>query len=350
MGLIDRLLDGPINNESLFGRALSMRGTSLLQDENPDPEGFHKVREGETLSTGAAVRALLKELQTQRHYGITSPSHLFTLLHRHFSVRKGVLLVSHRDGGMVPMASAGIDRTSAYRLRLLQEEKSWIGDGRHAVLLDDEQRTTIIQRLSRRDGERIFRIALLPFTHRNTLVATLCVLDSPLLDLDPEVLNVIVGALSENAGRRLFEGRQRPFDLKGQKAIFQKGHLPSLLSRLGRETEKGNHEIQVIEVNLENLVKTVLGNHPHLDYQRLMDDILDVVVLMTQPSYMSVFLGEEKVLLVSTARTDASPPLIVHLLTTSLIRLFGSDPIETLTFRHWSAEERNSAIRDASDR
>ncbi len=350
MGLIDRLLDGPVNNESLFGRALSMRGSSLLHDENLDPEGFDDLKEGETLSTGAAVRALLKELQTQRHYGITSPSHLFTLLHRHFSVRKGVLLVSHRDGGMIPMASAGIDRTSTYRLRLLNEEKKWIGDGRHAVLLDDEQRVTITQRLSRRDGERIFQIALLPFTHRNSLVAVLLVLDSPLLDLDPEVLNVIVGALSENAGRRLFEGRERPFDLKGRKSIYQRAHVPSLLARFQREGADENREIHAVEVDLGHLVQTILGNHPYLDYQRLLDDILDIVVLLTQPSHASVHLGGEKILLITTTRADASPSLVVHLLTSTLTRLFGSDPIETLTFRLWSAEERNSAIRDASHR
>ena len=353
-GLIDRLNDGPIDKESVFGHAMSMRGagdTYLLESEEgtlshigPDLDG-----EDDQIVPGAAVRSLMKELQTQRHFGITTPSHLFSLLHRHMALRRGALLVPHRDGDMVPIATAGLDKTSAFRIRILQDELEWLGNGKHAVVLDDSRREILSKRLSRRDAAVTPRIALFPFTHRQDVVAVLVVLESPLLRMDPQILDVIVGALSESGGRLLFDGRVRPFDLQPGSTIFQRSHLPSVLGRLKQQAQQAHREVLVIEVDMQPLVAEFAEAHPHLDRARLFEDILDTTALVTRSAHTTVFLGGNRVALIDIDTDLAAPQLVVHLLTTTLASLFGSTHPRPLTYRLWTAEEVDSEVRDDTD-
>jgi hypothetical protein len=349
MDLVDRLRSKPEDDSSVFGRALAMRGaeSSYLLDTDPSEAEDH-TRYTE-IAPGAAVRALLKELQTQRHFGILTPSHLFSLLHRHMAVRRGALLVPYRDGGMVPIAAAGLDRTSTFRIRLLPEEQSWLGDGRHAVILDDSRREAITRRLSRKDASATPRIALLPFNHLRDVVAVLLIFDSPLLQMDPGVLDVIVGALSESGGRLLFDGRKRPLDQGSHSSIFQVSHMPSIIQGLRSRGTQEKRDVLIIEVELRSLIHEITEDQPHLDRTRLFEDILDTVALLTQGSHTAVFLGGTTVALCGLERPEASPALIVHLLTTTLGSLFGSSHPELLTYRLRDAEEMNSEPRDDQD-
>ncbi len=349
MDLVDRLRRGLRGNSSVFDRALAMRGAEssyLLDTEPSDTTGYTTDNE---IAPGAAVRALVKELQTQRHFGIVTPSHLFSLLHRHMAVRRGALLVPHRDGGLLPMATAGLDRTSTFRIRLKADEQAWLGDGRHAVVLDDSRRETVTRRLSRKDAAGTLRIALLPFMHLRDVVAVLMIFDSPLLQMDPGVLDVIVGALSEGGGRLLFDGRKRTLDQGSHSSIFQVSHVPSIIERLKTRGDREKREIRILEVDLCSLIGEIAENEPHLDRTRLFEDILDTVALLTQDSHSAVFLGGTRIALCGLDLPEASPAIIVHLLTTTLASLFGSTHPEMLTYTLRDAEELNSGLRDNSD-
>ena len=285
MGLTDRLSRNE-NGDGVFDRALAMR-THLVDDVDEDasasrsqPESAPPKVDDDQIVPGAAIRSLLKELQTQRHFGITTPSHLFSLMHRHLLVRKGAFLVPHRDGGMIPIATAGLDRTSTFRIRLREEETGWLGTGKSAVVLDNAKRSALADRLSRSDRKQAPRIALFPFTHLRKIVAVLVVLDSPILRMDPDVLDVIVGALSESAGRLLFDGRQRPMDHRVRTSIFRTTHLPDIVTRLEALANREKRDLESIDIDLTPLIETITDVHPHLDRARLLDDLLDTTLFL----------------------------------------------------------------------
>lgn len=344
MSLIDRL-QRDANPDGVFGRALTMRESRTVAPEGPLPEVVDSITppkgntDAESIVPGAAIRSLLKELQTQKHFGITTPSHLFSLVHRHLLVKRGAILVPHRDGGMVPLATAGLDKTSAFRIRLSAEEVAWLGSGKSAIILDDTRRETFIRRLSKADARNAPRIVLFPFTHLRETVAVLVIADSPVLHMDPNVLDVIVGALSESAGRLLFDGRQRPFDRRVSSSVFTYEHLPSILERLQGQESGSDRRILLIDVEIGPLINRIIENHSHLDQSRLSDDILETTALLTETSYSVVNRGERTLTLVGREEPTAPPELVAHLLTVTLSSLFGCAYPETLKYTVRTAEE-----------
>lgn len=347
MGLIDRLQDDQ-STQGAFGRALSMRKSRSAPFEASQPADVSTIADdapsGESeIVLGAAIRSLLKELQTQRHFGITTPSHLFSLMHRHLHVRRGAILIPHRDGGMVPIATAGIDRTSGFRVRLLEHEIDWLGSGRSAIILDDRQRETFTKRLSRADARHAPRVGIVPFTHIRSIVAALVIFDSPILYMDPNVLDVIVGALSESAGRLLFDGRQRPMDRRNATSIFTLEHMTEISRRLAERSDEEEQEVVIIDVDLAPLVATIVQNHPHLDRSRLLEDLLETTALLTEKTHSVVQLPDQGMLLVGNNEPSAPPDLLVHLLTVTLASLFGCTYTEQLRY---SLRDINEYLRD----
>lgn len=344
MGLTDRLSQND-QEGSVFDRALAMR-THRSEDAGddapvsvPHSESTPPVSEEDQIVPGAAIRSLLKELQTQRHFGITTPSHLFSLMHRHLLVRKGAFLVPHRDGGMIPIATAGLDRTSTFRIRLLEEETAWLGTGKSAVVLDEAKRAALATRLSRSDGRQTPRIALFPFTHLRKIVAVLVVLDSPILRMDPNVLDVIVGALSESAGRLLFDGRQRPMEQRVRTSIFRTEHLPDIIARLETLARSEGRDVESIDINLAPIIDTIMNVHPHLDRSRLLEDVLDTTALLTESAHTAVHTGSHRVSLVGLVQPGASAELIAHILTVTLSSLFGCTRVDPLPYTTRNLED-----------
>lgn len=351
MGLSDRLREGG-GAGGVFDHALAMRGgNESAVDEEPRsgdapsslPADTVVVGEAEQIAPGAAIRSLIKELQTQRHFGITTPSHLFSLMHRHLMVRRGAILVPHRDGGMVPIATVRLDATSSFRIRMLQEEVAWLGSGRTAVILDDARRERFVRRLSRADAKQTPRVVLLPFAHLRDIVAVLVVLDSPVLRMDPNVLDVIVGALSESAGKLLFDGRQRPMDHRRRSSVFRPEQTQSIVSRLNERAVAEGRAVQIIDIDVSPLIAAIMGAHPHLDQTRLMEDILDTAALLTEATHTVINPGVSRVRLLGLTQPNASAALIVHLFTVTLSSLFGAPAPESLSY---TTPDADDLIRD----
>jgi hypothetical protein len=200
------------------------------------------------------------------------------------------------------------------------------------VLLAGSDREIFAGRLSRSDYRNSPRLALFPFFHLKRLLATLIVFDSPILDLDPAVLDVILGALSENAGRMLFDGRQKPLGHRSRAVVLGLEQLPDTLTRLLLRGEHQGREIEQLELDLASIVGVVEEAHPHLDRERLIEDVLDTTALLVSESHDVIHRGETRVSLVGLTNPNLDPALLVHLVGSTLAQLFGVGSRHTLTF------------------
>lgn len=349
MGLIDRL-NGPADSESLFGRAFALRDSRPLAPDpageraeavRPDPEApIIAISPGaSTVDAGAAIRALLKELQTQRSYGITTPSHLFSLLHRHLAIERGALLVPAAEGEHLPLATAGLDRTSTLRLRLTDEELATLITDRKPTLVSGSQRSMFEPRLSRADFRRSPRIVLFPFFHVKRVLATLVVFGSPILELDPTALEIILGALTDSAGKLLFDGRQRALGDGTRSVVLRYPESADAVARLCRSAEAEGYSVEAIEADLAPLARRIHEVHPLLDRDRLLADMVDTAGLLMSGSHSVIHLGASRVIFVGRAVPSHDPELLMHLVSTTVSHLFGIGTPALLDHRELPAPE-----------
>lgn len=338
MDLIDRL-NGPTEPASVFARAFALRDARKpgTADGGFDEENIILTSVGTAVNAGAAVKALLKELQVQRVYGITTPSHLFSLLHRHLAVERGALLVPAPEGEHLPLATAGLDRTSTLRLRATEEELLGLLSHQGVRILAGQQRELFAARLSRTDYRKSPRLALFPFFHHNRLLATLIVFESPILDLEPTVLDVILGALSDSAGRLLFDGRQRPMGNRSRAVVLQRGQIADTIDRLS--AERSHHQLQIVEADLDSMADTILEVHPHLDRERLLEDMVDTVALLVSATHDVAHLGQGRMIFLGLLRPPLDSELLVHLVSTTIAHLFGIGLRQVLDHRERQAHE-----------
>ncbi len=338
MDLIDRL-NSPAQQDSVFARAFALRDSRKPEETESgfDDENIVLTSSGTAVDAGAAVRALLKELQVQRVYGITTPSHLFSLLHRHLAVERGALLVPAPEGEHLPLATAGLDRTSTLRLRATDEELHGLLSHKGVRILAGQQRELFSDRLSRSDYRKSPRLALFPFFHHQQLLATLIVFESPILDLDPTVLDVILGALSDSAGRLLFQGRQRPMGNRARSVVLQRHQIPDTIRRLSENG--GLHQLQIVETDLDPIAETILDIHPHLDRERLLEDMVDTVALLASATHDVANLGHGRVILLGLSHPPLDSELLVHLVGRTLSHLFGIGPHTPLGFQERTTDE-----------
>lgn len=317
MGLLDQNDSG---QTPILSRAIRMRGHAPAPTEPPPilpPDETEEL----PVDPGAAARALLRELSGGRHSGIATPSHLFSVLHRHLQVRRGALLVPiAEDGIFVPAAIAGLDRTSRLRLRIDEAElESLVAIDRVTVLAGD-RRNAFEPYLSRGDAEIARRIALFPFFHLKRLLAVLVIFDSTLLDLDGATMDTLLGALADAAGQMLFNGRTRLIGSPTGRVVFGRDHLATALERVGRKAEPDG--VSVITIDLGPLTERILAEHRHLDLARLQRDLVESCALLTQREFDVVELGGMRLAFVGSRSDLLDAELFVHLLSTTLGELF----------------------------
>lgn len=335
---LHRRLQDSHRSESIIGRAISMRGKAPREDQ-PEP-GPRDVE------IGVAVRALLKELDGEQHPGIVSPSQLFSLFHRHLQVERGAFLVFDPvDEAFQPIATVGLDETSRFRLRL---DDAILGDLRlnpRVRVLDRTEREKLRQVLSSGDYRRSPRIAVFPFVHLQHTLAILMIFDSPVLDLDRTVLDVLLAALSDRAGRLLFDGREKPLARRAKTTVFTPEHLQDTLARITRRAEEVQQEVSCVEVGLSPILQAVSTAHPHLDTNRLLTDILTTVALLTGLSWITVQQPGVRVYLIGLAGPGTDVELLVHLLGTTLRQLFGIGNAAKLHHVNRTVEELRGEAR-----
>lgn len=335
---LHRRLQNSGRSESIIGRAMAMRGSA--PDEAPP-------RSDETdVEIGAAVRALLRELDGEQHPGIVSPSQLFSLFHRHLQVERGAFLVFDPvDEAFQPIATVGLDETSRFRLRLDADLLGELRSHPTVRLLDRTERERLRPVLSSGDFRRSPRIAVFPFVHLQHTLAMLMIFDSPVLDLDRTVLDVLLAALSDRAGRMLFDGREKPLARRSQATVFTSEHLEDALERVARRAEESRRDIRCLEIGLSPVLQAVSSAHPHLDTNRLLTDILTTVALLTASSWITIQQPGVRVYLIGLADPDTDEQLLVHLIGTTLRQLFGIGTIGQLQFSPRTIEDLRGEAR-----
>jgi hypothetical protein len=343
MGLIDRL-HVPGDEHSPFARALSMRAVPPAREDqsrpgsaadsagsgavDPDTTG-PRATDPDAVDPGAAVRALLKEIELHHNPGIISPSHLFSILHRHLRVTSGVILVPEQDErAFSPMAAVGLDPTSRFRLRVPEATVNNIfpsseGTQPGARFLEGRELEIIKPFLSRAVYDRTLRIAALPFVYNRDILAVLLVFDSPLLDLDLDVLDVLLAAFAERAGYLLFDGRHKPLNTAAGVGVLTQDHLPAILARLRKRAVQEKRETLFLRVTLRPLLEAIVQSHPHLDRDHLKKDLFGTCALLCADNFSFVSLGSADFLLAGLSGPYIDGELIVHQLSTVLQQLFG---------------------------
>lgn len=333
MGLIDRL-NLPDNTDSPLARALVMRGersgdSGLQSGETPDPHASLET----TPDTGAAVRALLKEIHLQHDFGIVTPSHLFSILHRHLQVTSGAFLVPEQGGtAFSPIAAAGLDNTSRFRLRIPVETIKRFCGRSGAVKISGSDLEQLRPFLSAGDFACHSRVAALPFEYNRSILAVLLVFDSPLLELDVEVLDVLLAAFSDRAGYLLFDGREKPFSASHGVAILDESFIPAVLSRLRENEATGKRQIIALRISLFPILEIVCSAHPHLDRQYVLNDLLETCALLCASHFSIIHFGGGDFLLLGYSEPHLDSDLLVHLLGTTIQQLFGIGAPSTLTY------------------
>ena len=319
------------DSEGAFSRAISLRTSSLEQADaaaftHPEGKEEDSPAEGQ-IDPGQAVRALVRELQIQRTYGITTPSHLFSLLHRHLSVTRGAVIVPSNEDEYVPLATSGLDRTSRLRLRFTSKEAVELSPAPRVEIIDAHGCEILASRLSKSDHRKTTHVVVFPFWHYKRLLATLLVFDPP--RFSHPVLDVILGALSDSAGRLMFDERQRPLDHRAQSVVLRPSQVGDTITRL-RESAP-DKEITFIEMELTPLIDEVIKSHSHLDRDRLLDDLIDTVGMLVGDLYNTVQVGRGRVLMVGHKAPTHDTRLLAHIVGLSLGSLFGLSSMQEIS-------------------
>lgn len=342
MGLLERL-SAPDDRDSPFARALLMRGSDRAADDVPDEaerEAPGAARSDVAVDTGAAVRALLKEIHGLRDLGIVTPSHLFSILHRHLNVTSGTILVPEQGrDAYSPMATVGLDSTSRFRLRIPAATIRKICNRTGAVILSGTERELLQPFLSAQEFERRSRITVFPFHYNRDILAALLVFDSPLLSLELEVLDVLLAAFSERAGYLLFDGRQKPFAAARRATVIEKAHAPHVIARLNERAEETKQDVALLQVSLIPVFDTIRHAHPHMDSVYLLNDLLETCALLCADCYTLLHQGGADFVLAGLANPHLDSELLVHLLGNTLQQLFGIAPVTPLSYKQLEADE-----------
>ncbi|MCG8478186.1 MAG: hypothetical protein MI724_03750 [Spirochaetales bacterium] len=341
MALIHRL-NTPSDSESVMGRVLAMRRSreAVAPEKTPSEHPASDApRTESTIDAAAAIRSLLRELQTQRRYGIATPSHLFSMLHSHLRMERGALLVPNQEDEFLPIATSGLDRTSRFRLRVTGAELSELLTPGSVTVLSGAARDFFSDRLSRVDFRSSPRLGLFPFTHLSRVLALLVVFDSPILESERVVLDVLLAALSDNAGRLIFDGRHKPLGFRNRGVVLPTDQISTIRRRVAETARELESVAEVIEVEFDSTIRTILEAHPHLDRERLVEDVFDTAALLVSTHYSVVRSDNDRMLLFGVASASVDVELLIHLLGSTLAQLFGCDHLPKLQFHLRSADD-----------
>lgn len=266
----------------------------------------------------------MKELHLQHDLGIVTPSHLFSILHRHLHVTGGAILVPEpaRDA-FSPMATVGLDSTSKFRLRIPETVLRKLCTQSSALLLKGDTLAQLRPYLSVAEFTRLSRVAVFPFFYNREILAVLLIFDSPLLDLDLDVLDVLLAAFSERAGYLLFDGRHKPFSATRRASVLEKAHLAPVLSRLMDRHNGDTAKIVLLEISLGAVYEQIQLSHSHLDQAYLLRDLLETCALLCDEYYTVLYSGGAEFFLTGNTNPDLDSELLVHLLGNTLQQLFG---------------------------
>jgi len=315
MSLLERLTTSNGHEEETFlRRAFEMRGRPIQKTEIPAAAA---------VDPAAAVRSLVRELETVDRQGIETPSHIFSLLYRHLQVQKGAILVPEAGSDvLVPLAASGIDITSRRKLRVQRSEIAPFLESDVSFITGDE-RHFLKNHLSSREYREALRIAVFPFEMNTQLLALLLIFDSPFLDLDEDVLRVLLSALNDAASRILFQGREKTMRKAAPVVLYPHAQLEQAISVVADRARNRATIPTAIVLSLGGLESGIIAHHPHLDPFRLRQDIDRTIAALMADQAQAIPLESDKLALLLSDDKGLDIELMVHQLQVTVGSLFG---------------------------
>ncbi|MDR1179174.1 MAG: hypothetical protein LBK44_01610 [Spirochaetales bacterium] len=255
--------------------------------------------------------------------GLEYPADLFSILKKHFSIRKGALLLPENETDIfVPWSICGFDKTTQRRMRIAPDllySALRLGESRVIITTLNEM-TGLSPCFSSREAALVEDILLCFFTTEEKIHGLLLVADSPYLFLAEPVLRMVFVVMGELASPVLARSRGSRLRKRRDYGLLRKDRfLTSLKKYAGDLPEEASLSLFTIDVSA--LVKELLVSHPDLDGYRVLQDISSLIETLLAGSPVFVSPAKKKILAATqTGQYDSA--LFIHQVSLKLCKLF----------------------------
>lgn len=255
--------------------------------------------------------------------GLEYPADLFSIFKKHFSIRKGALLLPENETDVfAPWSITGFDKTTQRRMRIAPDllySALRLGESRVMVTTLEEM-TDLSSCFSSREAALAEDILLCFFTSGEKIHGLLLVADSPYLFLNDPVLRMIFVVMGELASPVLARSRGSRLRKRRDYGLVRKDRfLASLKKYAGDLPEEAS--LSLFTINVSDLVKELLVSHPDLDGYRVLQDISSLIETLLAGSPVFVSPAKRKILAATqTGKYDSA--LFIHQVSLKLCKLF----------------------------
>ena len=277
-----------------------------------------------------ALKHVMIDLKVQRKYGMNAAAYLFASIRRHMRITRGALLVpvaSHWE----PSASHGIDPTTLMRLRIPNEVTNQMMSAESTAGVDAEVKQKLKPYLSLADFRAGVRPVLIPVSYANRPLALIVVLESPLIQQDTAVLDLLTIALSDPAGAILHAGRTRSGGAVRLPVVFAREQAADMLGRLRRDI--GDAAVVTMVLNMAPVIDSLCTDYPDGSEKRIEREILEMLARVVG-HYMSVFaVGGHSTWFIGRLPNHSDDELIMRLLIRTVMLMFSVRPTVEIPFQ-----------------
>lgn len=333
-------LEQRVSSATLLDRVRDLRVPRAEQDTTPAAGPAVAVTQPAPprIDPAAALRSLLREVQRSVHGGIATPSHLFTLLHRHLEVARGVLLVN--DGELfVPIAHVGIDRTTERKCRIPHALLREMVPDNSVRFLYGTGRSILQQFLSQSDFRRSNDVALFPFVHLQRVLAVLVLFDAPILQREHEILGLLLTALNAAVAPLLFEAREKPRAHWARALVFTADQTRDAAQRTIAAAEERGTVPVAIQLSLEPIITAVQADHPHMGKDRLRIDLLRTISALLSHDALVVATADDGCIVFVVDGKRVESRLLVQITMQTLSGLFGLRAVPQIVTTEMAVDE-----------
>ncbi len=253
--------------------------------------------------------------------GLQSPAHLFTTLVRNLGLERAALLLPDYDENIfVPWASVGHDSTTVHRLRVLGSDmEALTREGSTGVLWEGDALTQLAPYFSHREASMLERLLIVPLGDTQTTQALLVISEAPMLRDNPEVLRIVLAAVSESAARAIREQRVERVQVMRHAVVFKQDEIGTVSTRI---EERSPDKVLGIRIDLSDIVAHVTTANAHLDSFRIWQDVLRTIAALFASTAVVTDAGANRVIILVHEHVEDDVQLLVHHVAATLWEYF----------------------------
>ncbi len=233
----------------------------------------------------------------------------------------GFFLPDPLTGLYAPTALAGLDRTSAHRMRFPAEILSQACSGR-AVALTREESTPLRMFFSSSDYRRLAALRIIPIPYGEAACAYLISVESRPWSIDKAV-PMEWNMLKAFIGERLSIHAQRFGSSQLAGGGGAEGGAAALLELLKAATQRAQKSVYVVFSFLP-LIEAITAKNPQADGYRLYSEAFAALSRMLAPPGSMLALPHFRIGMLISSQVKPDTELILHRMAGTLSRLFSS--------------------------